>query len=519
MLTPVPHGHISKRLKRSLVVILGFGLIMLGLLTATIALVNYNIEQTSEASKKKAIENVNILLQSQQKFSLPEGTSYTPSTLDDKTLVTVIAKNQPSVVRIATLYCADITLTSAYAIANFADTCTGHVGSGSFISSDGYIATSGHVISVKPAQALAEALSGSTEDNYTRYLTYLVYSRLMTQAAANTVKAGLVAGDAAAKITFINTADLLPTTQINSDNATTEYAVQLSKEPISLQDTTGRSKLAYTDTVIKATYVDANYDQVSSDRGLTTGQFASSDVALLKTVGSFPYITLGSIDGLKKGDQLTAIGYPAQIDGVDSKLTETVPSITQGVVTDIFFDSVARERKLISTTVPIGRGNSGGPALSDAGVQVGINTYSAIECPDLNCYGDGQVRDVADLKVLIAKNDITLKTGGIIDDWSNALTSYTKGNYADALTNLSKVQDEYPANYLVSSLLSVATQQVGTATDTSTSYQAQEFVAISLAALIALIAVVTIVMIVLIIAFTIHFHVKAWRTDPPSESA
>jgi hypothetical protein len=163
--------------------------------------------------------------------------------------------------------------------------------------------------------------------------------------------------------------------------------------------------------------------------------------------------------------------------------------------------------------VPIGQGNSGGPAFNDAGEQIGLNTYSALKCADLKCYGDGQVRDVADLKALIKKNNITLQRGGIIDDWTNALTAYTKGNYSDALNSLTKVHEEYPANYLVGSLLNVARQQVGTETDTSASYQAQELVSIMLAVLIGLIAVVTIIMTGLIIAFTIHFHVKAWRTD------
>lgn len=511
MLTPVPHGHISRRLRRSLVVILGFGLIMIGLLTATVTLVRYNIEQTAEVSKKKAVEDLNILLQAQQKFSLPEGTSYTPTTLDQKTLVTVIAKNQPSVVRIATVYCADITLTSSYAISNYADTCTGHVGSGSFISNDGYIATSGHVVSVDPAQALVESLTSS--EQITRYLNYMIASRLITYTQANSIKIGVAADDAKSKIALLNTADLIPDDQINVANATTQYAVQLSKTPISLDTSGNRAELVYGGTVIKASYVDENFDRDSSEKGLTTGQFAASDVALLKANGSFPHVTLGNIDSLQPGDQLTAIGFPAQIDGVDSELTQTVPSITQGVVKAINYDSLTHERKIISTTVPIGQGNSGGPAFDDDGQEIGLNTYSAIECADLKCYGEGSVRDVADLKALLAKNNITLKTGGIIDDWTNALDAYTKGNYQDALTHFTKVQEEYPANYLVGSFVNVARQQVGSETDTSTSYQAQELVSIALAFLIGLIAVVTIILTGLIIAFTIHFHVKAWRTD------
>lgn len=216
---------------------------------------------------------------------------------------------------------------------------------------------------------------------------------------------------------------------------------------------------------------------------------------------------------------MTAIGFPAAIDGVDQALTQSVPSITQGKVTDIHFDSSADVRKIISTTVPIGQGNSGGPALNNAGQEIGINTYSAIMCPDLNCYGNGQVRDIADLKALIKKNAISLKTGGIIDDWSMALTDYTKGNYADALTYLRKVQDEYPANYLVGSLLNVAKQQVGSSTDTSSSYQAQGLVMIVLTILVAAMAVITIILVTLIVLFTIHYHVRTKLLERPHNKA
>ena len=506
MLTPIPHGHITKKLKHSLIIIVGLGVILMGLLSMTAGLVNYNISQTATHSKVVAAQNLKILLQSQQKFSLPEKSSYVPHPLDQATVVTVVARNQPSVIRIATIYCADVTLSSKQATANFTDTCSGRVGSGSFISSDGYIATSGHVVSETSATALVESLT--TTDLQTRYLSYMVASGLMNIKDADSIKTGMAAKSTDAQTALYNSSDLIPPGQVNAGNPTTHYAIQLSKQPISINKSMNRLEPVYTNTVIKADLVDVEFNQASSDVALTSGQFSSGDVAILKATGSFPYITLGNIDSLKVGDQLTAIGFPTSIDGVDQALTQSVPSITQGKVTGIRFDSSANVRKIISTTVPIGRGNSGGPALNNVGQEIGINTYSAIRCADLNCYGDGQVRDIADLKILIKKNDITLKTGGIIDDWSRVLTDYTKGNYADALTYLNKVQDEYPANYLVTSLLNVTKQQVGSATDTSTSYQARGLVMIVLAMLVAALVVTTIVLVGLTTLFTIHYHVR-----------
>jgi S1-C subfamily serine protease len=516
MRQPIPHGHITKKLRVILGVIFLLGVLMVGLLTATVLLVNYNIDQTAARSKQLAIDNVNILLQAQQKFSLPEGTSYVPTTLDDETLVNVIAKNQPSVVRIVTLYCADITLNSSRAVANFADTCSGKVGSGSIISSDGYIATSGHVVSATAAKALVQSLTDIKDID--RYLDYLVVSRLLTAFDASTIYEASLTEDDDAKTLLYATSDLIPADQINAANSSTEYAVQLSNQPIVITTLSSRLSLEYTDTVVNAKLVDIDYDQVSSDAGLTTGEFTTSDVALLKATGSFPYITLGTIDNVKVGDQLTAIGFPSAVDGVDNKLTQAIPSITQGRVTDIRFDAAQNARKIIGTTVPIGQGSSGGPALNDAGEQIGLNTYGILECPDLKCYGDGQVRDIADLKALIKKNNITLKTGGISEDWANGLTAYVKGNYADALQYLTQVQAEYPANYLVTALLNVASQQVGTATDVSSSYQAQGLVTIALVVLTGLIVIVVIILTGLIIIFTTKYH-REMRRQAMSESA
>ncbi|MDB5167333.1 MAG: divTM [Candidatus Saccharibacteria bacterium] len=512
MKQPIPHGHITKKLRRSLLIIIGFGLIMAGLLGVTIGLVNYNIVQTAARSKQIADNNLKILLQSQQKFSLPENTSYTPTTLDQATLVNVIAKNQPSVVRIATMYCADITLSSAQATVNFADTCSGKVGSGSFISSDGYIATSGHVVSTTTATALVNSFT--TTDLVNRYLDYLVASRLLTYNEATIIKSGVAKNNVDAQAALLATADTIPDAQIHAGNVTSEYAIQLSNVPIAIDKSHNRLTFEYNDTVIKASFVDQDFNQVTSDQAISaSGQFTSSDVALLKAVGSFPYITLGSLDGVKIGDQLTAIGFPSAIDGVNSALTQTVPSITQGKVKDISYDSATKARRILNTSVPIGQGNSGGPALNNAGEEIGLNTYSIIECPDLKCYGDGQVRDIADLKALLVKNNIALRSGGVIDNWTKALNAYTKGNYAEALTYLTKVQSEYPANYLVAPLLNIAEQQVGSVTDTSTSYQAQGLVTIILIVLAVAIVAVAIILTGLIIIFTAKYRLTIRRAN------
>lgn len=500
MYEPIPHGHITHKLRRSLIAVVCLSVLAAALLASTVALVTYNIEQTAQRSRELAIENVNTLLEAQQEFSLPEGTSYVPTVLDKATLLDVIAKNQPAVVRIVAMYCGDITLSSPYAASEFADTCSGRVGSGSFISSDGYIATSGHGTTIAPRDALLESLT--TTDAIDNYLNYLISARLLSTAQSKLIKTGLASGTDDGQATFDATIDLIPDSYMTISNETLEYAVQLSDDPVRIERTEGRLQINYTNTVVRAQLIDKDYDQAASEAGLLTGEFASSDVALLKADGSFPYIPLGSIDTVTAGDRLTAIGFPAALEGVDSSLIEAVPSITQGRVKEITTDAAVGGRKIIDTTVPIGQGNSGGPALNDAGEQIGLSTYSVLECPELNCFGDGQIRDVADLKALLVKNDIVLQTGGVTDDWNEGLAAYTAGDYSQALKLFTKVKNEYPANYLVSSLLSVARAEVGSATDASTSYQAR-VVIVNVLIVVAIVGfVISVVLLILIIHFT-----------------
>lgn len=494
---PIPHGHITHKLRRSLVAVIVLGVLAAGFLAMTIALVNYNIEQTALRSKQTAIDNISILLEAQQKFALPENTSYSPGLLDKDTLVTVIAKNQPAVVRIVTMYCADIVLGG---VSDFSDTCSGRVGSGSLISSDGYIATSGHGTTMSARKVFIESLT--TTEKVDQYLNYLVSARLISSTQKRLIKEATAAGDVDGQATFEATIDLISEDKFSVSDESIQYAVQLSNEPVTLEEIDGRLSPNYDDMVVEARLVDKDFDQAASDIGLETGEFTTSDVALLKVEGKYPYIPLGNVHTVKVGDQLTAIGFPSSIAGIDNILIQTIPSISQGTVTAVTTDADVNGRKLIATTVPIAQGNSGGPALNTAGEQIGLNTYSLLECPELDCYGDGKVRDIADIQALLTKNGITLKTGGVTDDWEQGLSAYTRGDYDQALKLFTKVKNEYPANYLVNSFLSVAQAEVGSAADASTSYQARTTI-VNILIVLGIVAFFAIIVLeVLIIHFT-----------------
>jgi len=350
----------------------------------------------------------------------------------------------------------------------------------------------------------------TSDEEIQRYLDYSVAVGLLTPSKAAAIRTSAAKDISGANDALDATIALIPSTTVTVTNADLQHAIQLGNEPVRIDSAGNRMKINYTDTIVRASLVDKDFDQEAADQSLQTGQFTSSDVALLKMRGNFPYVLLGSSSSVKVGDQLTAIGFPAFIDNsVSTDQWQTVPSITQGKVTDIVSDATYNGRKIIDTSVPIAQGESGGPSFNDAGEQIGLNTYSALECKDLKCFGNGLVRDIADLKVLLKKNNIALATGGVTNDWNSGLDAYTSGNYVEALTAFKKVQDEYPANYLVSPLARLAREQTGSSTDISSSFQARTVTTtiFMIAGGILLIFVAT------IIGLIVHFTRKHHREE------
>jgi hypothetical protein len=124
------------------------------------------------------------------------------------------------------------------------------------------------------------------------------------------------------------------------------------------------------------------------------------------------------------------------------------------------------------------------------------------------------VRDIADLKELLDKNNITLVQGGITDDWNQGLLAYTSGNYSEALTAFQKVQDDYPANYLVAPLSRLAREQVGSTTDTSSAFQTRSTVTVVLI-IVGFVVLIIIATVVFLIIYFTRKHQKAMSALSP----
>ena len=114
--------------------------------------------------------------------------------------------------------------------------------------------------------------------------------------------------------------------------------------------------------VTVTTHGDEEYD------AQIVGYEENNDLALLKVEkDNLPYVTLGSSNDLKVGDQVAAIG---------NVLSTFASSLTVGYVSgvDRVVDTEGTAMNMIQTDVAINSGNSGGPLFNMYGEVVGITT-------------------------------------------------------------------------------------------------------------------------------------------------
>ncbi len=394
---------------------------------------------SSSSSSSKGVDDKNI--------------TNIPYEIDDSSLIKVVARNQIATVRVGAYRCADVRYTAENgAQLNLSGLCMRGIGSGSIVSSDGYIATNGHVTDISTAGLFDNGIQDSMVDGY---LSFLVRAGYLTQSEANQLLARAESGDGEAASTLLSFINRVPNSNITISNDQTSYIIQTSNDPIRW-DANG---WVATKTNLMAKKIDSEVE--TNDRAFNRNS-KKTDVAILKADGEFPAVELGDINSLHEGSQITALGFPWIVDkGLDTTNATTVPTATQGQVDGI--ESDAGGHTLFSMSAKIASGNSGGPAFDDSGRQVGINTYGSggDNCEDSgsknNCFGSGLARDIKDLKAMARKNNIRLSSDGELTKlWKDGLEEFSHGRYSRATTYFEKLNSKYPNNYLVSRMLQIS---------------------------------------------------------------
>lgn len=431
--------------------------------------------EVTEPTTEKTEEETNGDAKDTKRPSTANVPSYVSSTQDFK----LMASMAPSVVRVGTVYCADIKLTlpTGGDGPTLTGACVDKAGTGFFVSRDGLIATAGSVVQVKPQEAVAAYITNAPNatqvvDRLQRILDYLVESRSIMQTDADALMAGLEERDQdiIAKVNALSS--LIAPEDIAVTKEKYGYAVQLSDKPIVVNENgDGSSSFAYTDTVIEAAVEAKDYSANVTQQQIFAGDGVDSDTALLKVKksGLYPAIALGA-NGGSVADKSTVrvAGLPMYAFGslASAQFRET-PLYRSGAVAQTF--GAGDGQKVRSITTSSHAGLAGAPAIDDAGEVVGMATYNNLNCPDRKCFASTVVRDTSEISELIKQRNITLQASSAsTDTWNHALGELTAGNYRKATQLFSEAANLYPQNHLASQFADYSKSQYGTATDTST---------------------------------------------------
>ena len=413
-----------------------------------------------------------------------------------------IAITQPSVVRIGTIYCADIALKTAdgATAAQLTDACAGNVNSGVIVSSDGYVATTGHAVRYSTKEAINGYINfaeSRTEmfDRLQRVLDYLVKAKIINQSDAEYMKNGAGTGDQEALAKIENITSMIPDNFVSATKEEYSYSIQPSDKPIVINRTAAsKPSFAYSDTVISAKFVVANYDSSKSKRTTFSGDNSANDTGLLKMEGSFQNVAVGSSDEVKSNANLNTVGFPAYTDsGLTVDKVRNMPVVTQSTVQQVYKDKL-----LIQTNAPVVPGNDGAPTVNQAGSLVGFATYGSLYCPDQLCFASGTVRSTSELLAMLNKENISLGSQSeATKTWTQAIDEYFKGNYQAASAHFASAGDQYGYNVNAAVLQKLAVSKQGTQGDTSLANQ-------GVSAMIWSLVVLVILTILLVIVYIVH---------------
>lgn len=419
-----------------------------------------------------------------------------------------IAKAQPSVVRIGTLYCADLDLKleSGETAATLTNACIGNVANGTIVSSDGYIATSGHAIrhDVKDAINGYINYADSRDELLKRLqiiLDYLMKARVILEDDANYLKNGAINGDQEAIAKIENIGSIIPSSYITAVKDEYTYSVQPTNKPIVVNRTSGaKPSFAYSDTVLSAKFVAADYDTSKSRQEVFNSDTPSADVGILKIEnGSFQNVPLLLGNDIKANTILNTVGFSAYADSalIVDKINN-FPQVTYAKVNQTYD---RQGERLIETSTPVKPGGDGAGTFDQKGNLVGFAVYGKLYCPDQECFANGTVRSTNELTKLI--DDKNMKLGELSDatnTWNKAVDEYFAGNYSAAQGSFATAAGQYELNQWATPLSKLAASKKGSASDTSLANQGLVAMIVSL-----------VIMIVLTILFAVVYYLQRKR--------
>ncbi len=238
--------------------------------------------------------------------------------------------------------------------------------------------------------------------------------------------------------------------------------------------------------------------------GAPTGESndQGKDVAIVKIeVKNAPVLVLADSDKLKLQDHVTVVGYPGAADtfntGTLDQKSQLEASITDGKLSARKASSSGAP--ILQVSAPATHGNSGGPCLDDHQEVVGLLTFRGDTV-------NGQ--EVSGFSFVVAANTVMeyVKTAGatnqlgVIDkDYREGLDLYWKGEYKNAIPKFEEVKRLFPQHSEVERLLQSSQQAIAEGKDTSGISAGCGLVGGALVAVFLLVLVIIIAIVIFLI--------------------
>lgn len=332
----------------------------------------------------------------------------------------------------------------------------GGTGSGFIVSSDGYVATNGHVAVIDPRDEIVIVALEELQDGNTAPFYSLVDMSTATQQEMDRLATDDEKGNYLIKKIYD-----IPSSRFSFVNSKQNLLVGLNENQVDIKELVRKTQTKRNfnggSSVRQAKLIESDYDGIILPS--VTGQFTKSDVALIKMEGShYPMVTIGDIDDLAQGSNLNIMGFPGigSDNGIVSE-TKTSSTLTTGKVSSLKTDTGGH--KLIETDTEIGHGNSGGPAFSDEGKVIGIATYAI----DPGGQGDGTlnyVRDVKDFQSIAEKASIDYKISQTQDEWDKGIDFFYQARYKKAVANFEQAKTLYPDHPVAEKMIATAQKRI-----------------------------------------------------------
>ncbi len=343
-------------------------------------------------------------------------TTYIATAEDDIDRTIMLEKNRPAVVFIVTIvtgfvawkdYEQDIkTLGLDYPV----QVISGAMGSGFFVTPDGYIVTNGHVVNdfqsdLYEKLPLLKDFADQYVSAYEKHMGREVSDEEYKDFLQRVVKA-----------------------YIDGDLVIQDYDVKVL---------VGVGKVVTGEGNIRKWY---------TARVIDSSPFEKEDIALIKIeIQHAPSLIVSGRDA-SIGERVWVMGYPGAVTFHDllSEETMMVPSITSGVVSG-YREKVSGVR-VLQSDVAVTHGNSGGPMLDSEGKVIGVTSFgssdptgSGREVPGFNFFVPGKY--VLDM---LHRNNVENRQDPVMDIWEEALRLYYNKHYSAAIEKFRLVKEIYP---------------------------------------------------------------------------